>query len=434
MCKACDKVCEPEILEAVVDPLTGVAFSLVRCSSCGLGRTEPQPADLAPYYPAAYYGGRHGATAGFCVRRRLRLVGEEKCANARIRECENGKCVNAGMRECANGEEHRTSNIERSTSNAQRSTFNGEKCANAGMRECGKLLDIGCGDGSFLLAAKAQGWVVAGVERFPDDARQKGLEVFTDVRDLQSPCTYLGSGFRNPGFRPKAPLVPCSLNPDLSAVGIAKPEPCLLNPEPCPLTPFFDCITLWHSLEHIADPFALLGQVSALLKPGGRVIVAVPDNGGWQARLFGRFWLHLDVPRHLWHFTGPALGEAFQKAGLEVVQTVHQEFEYDVLGWSQSVLNALFKTPNVFFNWLTKKPTGVGTPMLVVQVALGVIFAGLSVPLVWLGSLFRRGGTLVVVGRLRSSKVLKFFGTNLIKNIGPKGAGFLWESRGESRQ
>ncbi len=340
---------------SVADAVTLEFFSLNLCNGCGMARTEPQPVDLAPYYPAAYYGGRHGATAGFCVRRRLRWLGK------------------AEMRECSNGEEQRTSNAQRATSNG----------------DGGRLLDIGCGDGSFLLAAQAQGWVVAGVERFPDDARQKGLEVFTDVRDLQSPCTYLGSGVRNPGFRPKAP-----------------PVPCFLNPEPCRLTPAFDCITLWHSLEHIADPFVLLEEASALLKPGGRVIVAVPDNGGWQARLFGRFWLHLDVPRHLWHFTLPALREVFQRAGLEVTQTYHQEFEYDVLGWSQSVLNALFKTPNVFFNWLTKKPTRVGTPMLAVQVALGVIFAGLSVPLVWLGSLFRRGGTLVVVGRLRSSKVL----------------------------
>jgi SAM-dependent methyltransferase len=361
----------------VVDPLTGAAFSLVRCGSCGMGRTEPQPADLAPYYPAAYYGGRHGATAGFCVRRRLRLLNTSSHYLISL--------LNLLPQRLERDEVKRLSKETKIWRSGHRA-------------DGGKLLDIGCGDGSFLLAAQAQGWVVTGVERFPEDAREKGLEVFTDVRDLQSPCTYLGSGFRNPGFRPKAPLVPCSLNPDLSAVGIAKAEPCLLNPEPCPLSPAFDCITLWHSLEHIADPFALLGEVSALLKPGGRVIVAVPDNGGWQARLFGRFWLHLDVPRHLWHFTGPALGEAFQKAGLEVVQTVHQEFEYDLLGWSQSALNALFKTPNVFFNWLTKKPTGVGMPMLVVQVALGLGLTGLSLPLVWLGSLFRRGGTLVVVG------------------------------------
>jgi SAM-dependent methyltransferase len=328
-------------MEAVVDPLTGAAFSLVRCGSCGMGRTEPQPADLAPFYPAAYYGGRHGATAGFCVRRRLRFLNTSSHYLISL--------LNLLPQRLERDEVKR---LRKET-----------KIWRSGHRaDGGKLLDIGCGDGSFLLAAQAQGWVVTGVERFPEDAREKGLEVFSDVGELMS-----GRDGGSPsGGRSDRPP--------------------------------FDCITLWHSLEHMADPFALLGEVSALLKPGGRVIVAVPDNGGWQARLFGRFWLHLDVPRHLWHFTGPALGEAFQKAGLEVVQTVHQEFEYDLLGWSQSALNALFKTPNVFFNWLTKKPTGVGAPMLVVQVALGLGLTGLSVPLVWLGSLFKRGGTLVVVG------------------------------------
>jgi SAM-dependent methyltransferase len=279
---------------AVTDPMTGMCFSVVWCGDEGLGKTEPQPQDLAPFYPVAYYGGRHGATAGFCLHRRLTWI-------------DNG----------------------------------GQK----GLR----LLDVGCGDGSFLLVAKAQGWTVTGLERFPDDARAKGLDVFTDVSELKPTFGY-------------------------------------------------DCITLWHSLEHISEPSKLLDQLQGLIKPGGRIIVAVPDFGGWQARLFGRYWLHLDVPRHLWHFTLPALCVAFKKAGLEVAQTYHQEFEYDLLGWSQSALNACFKTPNVFFNWLTKKPTQVSKPMLVVHIVLGFFFTGLSVPLVWLGSAFKRGGTVIVVG------------------------------------
>ncbi len=292
---------------AVIDPMTGTCFSVVSCGDEGLGKTEPQPTDLAPFYPAAYYGGRHGATAGFCLQRRIRVINREM-----------GSC--------------------KAPLNA-----NGQDPAG------GSLLDVGCGDGSFLLVAKARGWVVAGLERFPDDARAKGLAVFTDVSKLKPTSDY-------------------------------------------------DCITLWHSLEHISDPFQLLEQLQGLIKPGGRIIVAVPDFGGWQARLFGRYWLHLDAPRHLWHFTLPALCGAFKKAGLEVTQTYHQEFEYDLLGWSQSLLNALFKTPNIFFYWLTKKPTHVAKPMLVLHIGLGFIFTGLSVPLVWLGSAFKRGGTVIVVG------------------------------------
>jgi SAM-dependent methyltransferase len=278
----------------VKDPLTGEVFSIEGCASCGLGRTDPVPHDFSPYYPSAYYGGRHGMTADFCLGRRLNWI-----ENKRQR---------------------------------------GER-----------LLDVGCGDGSLLLAAKVRGWKVTGLERFPDDARVKGLDVFMDVSELKPTSGY-------------------------------------------------DCITLWHSLEHIAEPFKLLEQLRGFIKPGGKVIVAVPDFGGWQARLFGRYWLHLDVPRHLWHFTQPALRGAFEKAGLEVTQTFHQEFEYDLLGWSQSMLNALFKTPNVFFNWLTKKPTHVTKPMLILHVFLGFLFSGFSVPLVWLGSMFKCGGTLIVIG------------------------------------
>jgi len=299
----CNYSISGSMLFDVKDPLTGEAFSITRCASCGLGRTEPAPHDLAHYYPATYYGGRHGPTAKFCMSRRLRMMGQ---------------VIDAGC-----------------------------------------LLDIGCGDGSFLLAAQAQGWVVAGMERFPDDARKNGLEVFMSISEL--------------------------------APESQTPEPRIPNP-------LFDCITLWHSLEHISEPFKLLEQLQRLIKPGGRIIVAVPDFGGWQARFCGCYWLHLDVPRHLWHFTLPALRGAFKKAGLEVTRTYHQEFEYDLLGWSQSVLNALFKTPNVFFNWLTKKPTHVAKPMLVMHIVLGFLFSGVSVPLVWLGSALKRGGTVIVVG------------------------------------
>ena len=291
----------------VKDPLTGEAFSITRCASCGLGRTENIPYDLAPYYPAAYYGGRHGATADFCLQRRIRVINREM-----------GSC---------------------------KASLNSNRQAPEG----GSLLDVGCGDGSFLLAAKARGWKVVGLERFPDDAQLKGLAVFSDVSELKPTSGY-------------------------------------------------DCITLWHSLEHISEPFKLVEQLQRVIKPGGKIIVAVPDFGGWQARLFGRYWLHLDVPRHLWHFTLPVLRGAFKTAGLEVTRTYHQEFEYDLLGWSQSALNALFITPNVFFNWLTKKPTHVAKSMLALHIVLGFLFSGVSVPLVWLGSALKRGGTVIVVG------------------------------------
>ncbi len=41
---------------AAIDHLTGEPFEIVVCSRCGLGRTDPAPADLLRYYPTGYYG------------------------------------------------------------------------------------------------------------------------------------------------------------------------------------------------------------------------------------------------------------------------------------------------------------------------------------------------------------------------------------------
>jgi len=112
----------------------------------------------------------------------------------------------------------------------------------------------------------------------------------------------------------------------------------------------FDCITLWHSLEHVRDPSAILRDCKKILKPGGVLLIAVPDAGGLEARTFGARWFHLDVPRHLFHFTRKSLASVLRAAGFAGLRSWHQEFEYDLLGWSQSALNAMGFPPNLFFH------------------------------------------------------------------------------------
>ena len=115
-----------------------------------------------------------------------------------------------------------------------------------------RLLDVGCGDGSFLLAAQREGWEVAGVEINPEPARRAGLHIVEAI-----------------------------------------PQAHQAGP--------FDCITLWHSLEHMPDINAMMQQLRKLLNRDGTVIIAVPNNNSLQAKVFGKDWLALDVPRHLYH-------------------------------------------------------------------------------------------------------------------------------------
>ncbi len=282
-------------LADVYDSVTGEAFEIQRCESCGLGITVPHPPEPSPYYKN-YYGARHGVSAGFRARRRLSLV------------------------------------------------------AKVTGRKGGRLLDIGCGDGCFLAAARDAGFQVTGTETNPEPARRRGIEVFENLDEC---C--------EPGF--------------------------------------FDCVTLWHSLEHMEDPRSVLARARVLLRPEGHLVVAVPDAGGMQARLFGRHWLHLDVPRHLFHFSLKSLNRLLAAEDFRVVQARHQEFEYDVMGWSQSTLNALGMRQNAFLKLMMGRDVGASIPQRARLLFGGVVLSVLSIPLTYFCALARSGGTLVMVAQ-----------------------------------
>jgi SAM-dependent methyltransferase len=281
----------------VLDPQTREIFQILACPSCRHAQTWPVPAVMESYYGKQYYGGRHGRTADYCACRRLRLV-------TKISGQGNGR----------------------------------------------RLLDVGCGNGTFLLKAKDHGWQVQGTEMNPDLARRVGLDVYGSLDEA-------------------------------AAIGP------------------FDCITAWHVLEHFPDPLAELQTIGKLLAPGGSLILAVPDAEGTQARLWGRKWFHLDVPRHLHHFSKRSLDLHLAKTGFAIERVWHGELEYDLLGWSQSALNWLLPHPNMFFEVLTGRTAASGRVKRTAHFFLGVLFCGLALLPTWWGMLVGRAGTLIVAAR-----------------------------------
>jgi hypothetical protein len=159
--------------------------------------------------------------------------------------------------------------------------------------------------------------------------------------------------------------------------------------------------TFWHSLEHLEDPLAVLCDAANLMKPGGIVVVAVPNFSSVQARAGGRHWLHLDVPRHLSHFSPTSLARTLRAAGFEPYMKWNQEIEYDVAGWSQTALSAAQPDqPPVFFNWASGRRTNPGTARLAVNAAVGTALSALSLPLVPALAAIGRGSTVIMAARL----------------------------------
>lgn len=147
-------------------------------------------------------------------------------------------------------------------------------------RACGKaaghLLDIGCGTGAFLHTMQEAGWTVKGLE--PDGgAREKA-----------------------------ASLYGLSVDPIDGLFALAPGS--------------YDVITLWHVLEHVHDLRAYADHFRGLLKPGGTLIIAVPNYTSLDAAHYGSAWAAYDVPRHLYHFSPQSMEALLKPTGLSVVR------------------------------------------------------------------------------------------------------------------
>jgi 2-polyprenyl-3-methyl-5-hydroxy-6-metoxy-1,4-benzoquinol methylase len=130
----------------------------------------------------------------------------------------------------------------------------------------GHLLDIGAGTGFFLNEMRRHGWKVTGTEKSVG-ARE----------------------FARSGFN----------------LHLLEPGEIFYLKENS-----FDLITLWHVLEHIHQLNKTMEAIARLLKPEGRLIIALPNHTSYDARHYKQFWAAWDLPRHLWHF-GPEQIEQF---------------------------------------------------------------------------------------------------------------------------
>ena len=112
---------------------------------------------------------------------------------------------------------------------------------------------------------------------------------------------------------------------------------------------FFQCVTLWHVLEHASDPLALLREITRITDPDGFVYVEVPNVGGWSAQTFRKNWLAFDIPNHLTHFSPTTLTFAAGIAGLQCTKRVFWSLEYSPFTLVQSLLNAVLGGRNLLF-------------------------------------------------------------------------------------
>jgi len=100
-----------------------------------------------------------------------------------------------------------------------------------------------------------------------------------------------------------------------------------------------DLVIFWHVLEHMEDPLACLRDAHHLLSSTGRLCISVPNISSLQARLSYTNWFHLDVPRHLYHFSPDALKLLLQRGKFRLVKIESGDWYQNLFGWFQSLAN-----------------------------------------------------------------------------------------------
>ena len=206
---------------------------ILQCSSCGLGRAETSEFDAAAYYTADYFAGGHS----------------------------DGYSDYLGAEPVLRREFARSVDFIR------------------GYHRSGKLLELGCAYGFFLVEA-ARHFDVAGIELAAEAAehgRRAGLRVLQGVADE-------------------------------ARLGTIGPV---------------DVVVLFDVIEHLPEPRETLALCRRQLKPGGIIVITTGDFGSTVARLMGARWRLMTPPQHLWFFTQESMRRLAAGLGLAVEHVDH---------------------------------------------------------------------------------------------------------------
>ena len=147
----------------------------------------------------------------------------------------------------------------------------------------GRLLDVGCGIGTFLHLAREQRWETQGI-----DPSKSGCAFAQNVHNLDVHCGDV--------FDANYP------------------------------TAHFDVITLYHVLEHISEVNPFLSELRRILKPNsdnqntGTLVIEVPNGEGLQSRLQKADWHYVHPKDHLYYFSVGSLSKLLNKHGFHDIK------------------------------------------------------------------------------------------------------------------
>lgn len=228
-------------------------FKIVKCPECGLLfiNPQPEPEELEKYYPKDYH--------------------ESQSVHFREYSWLRRKVLEAYW-----GYPHglNSSKGQKLFQQWFFLPFRWRYCNSIHFIEKGRLLDIGCGNGTELYKLKKMGWETYGVEvnkAASERARSEGLSVFTgDLFEANFPDHY------------------------------------------------FDVVRISFVLEHLTNPRQTLAEIKRILRLQGRIYISIHHTRSLNYWLFGDKWFSLDIPRHLFSFSIVTIKRLTSSLGLKV--------------------------------------------------------------------------------------------------------------------
>jgi ubiquinone/menaquinone biosynthesis C-methylase UbiE len=151
-------------------------------------------------------------------------------------------------------------------------------------KKCGKILDLGCGSGDFLILFRQRGWEIYGVDTSENAYRLAKNKLKQNVFNSE--------------------LRACQF-PDC----------------------YFDVITLKHVLEHLYDPSRELAEVFRILKDDGILFLSMPNIDSLQFMVFKEKWFAIDCPRHLFHYSPRTVTTLLEKNNFKVLEITYPLFD-----------------------------------------------------------------------------------------------------------
>jgi len=210
-------------------------------------------------------------------------------------------------------------------------------------RKPGKILDIGCSTGIFLHSMQHHGWITYGVEPSAFAANYAVQRFGLNVMQMVLEEAKFDSNF-------------------------------------------FDVVSLWDVFEHIYDPSHTLAEIYRILKPGGLLLLNLPNPESWERKWFGPSWAGWDIPRHIYLFPLRSLDRLLGNANLQRIDV------YSFTGRHGALILSLEE-------WLKKKQWHEWQKRWVLRIAGSLLSRALTYPFYNIANWLNKSSYMAVYAR-----------------------------------